>query len=97
MSLLEAMAWGLAPICTSIGSIPEYIEDGVNGLLVRPGAVQELAEKIERLVLDGNLRAQLGRGARATVEPLDVAVYAQRVSKLYRMAAPTVVTASTSQ
>jgi glycosyltransferase involved in cell wall biosynthesis len=96
MSLLEAMAWGLAPICTPIGSIPEYIEDGVNGLLVRPGDVEELAEKIERVVLDGNLRAQLGQRARATVEPLDVDVYAQRVSKLYRMAAPTVVTASTS-
>jgi glycosyltransferase involved in cell wall biosynthesis len=96
MALLEAMAWGLAPICTPIGSIPEYIEDGVNGLLVRPGAVEELAEKIERVVLDSNLRAQLGRRARATVEPLDIDVYAQRVSKLYRMAAPTVVTASTS-
>ena len=96
MSLLEAMAWGLAPICTPIGSIPEYIEDGVNGLLVRPGAVADLAEKIERLVLDGNLRVQLGRRARATVEPLDVAVYAQRVSKLYRMVAQATVTASTS-
>jgi glycosyltransferase involved in cell wall biosynthesis len=97
MSLLEAMAWGLAPICTPIGSIPEYIEDGVNGLLVRPGAVEELAEKIERVVLDGNLRVQLGRRARATVEPLDIADYAQRVSKLYRMAAQAVLTASTSQ
>jgi glycosyltransferase involved in cell wall biosynthesis len=97
MSLLEAMAWGLTPICTPIGSIPEYIEDGVNGLLVRPGAVEELAQKIERVVLDGNLRVQLGSRARATVEPLDVAVYAQRVSKLYRMAAPAGVTASTSQ
>jgi glycosyltransferase involved in cell wall biosynthesis len=96
MSLLEAMAWGLAPICTPIGSIPEYIEDGVNGLLVRPGAVVDLAEQIERLVLDGNLRTQLARRARATVEPLDVAVYAQRVSKLYRMAAQAMVTASTA-
>jgi len=96
MSLLEAMAWGLAPICTPIGSIPEYIEDGVNGLLVRPGAVAELAQKIERVVLDGNLRGQLGRRARATVEPLDVAVYAQRVSRLYRMAAQATGTASTS-
>ena len=97
MSLLEAMAWGLAPICTPIGSIPEYIEDGVNGLMVRPGAVDELAQKIERVVMDSNLRAQLGRRARATVEPLDVAVYAQRVSKLYRMAAQAAVAASTSQ
>lgn len=97
MSLLEAMAWGLAPICTPIGSIPEYIEDGVNGLMVRPGAVDELAQTIERVVLDSNLRVQLGRRARATVEPLDVAVYAQRVSKLYRMAAQPAVAASTPQ
>jgi glycosyltransferase involved in cell wall biosynthesis len=97
MSLLEAMAWGLAPICTPIGSIPEYIEDGINGLLVRPGAIAELAESIERLVLDGNLRAQFGRRARATVEPLDVGVYAQRVSNLYRMTAQAAVSASTSQ
>jgi glycosyltransferase involved in cell wall biosynthesis len=96
MSLLEAMAWGLAPICTPIGSIPEYIVDGVNGLLVRPGEVTDLAASIERLVLDGNLRAQLGQRARATVEPLDVVVYAQRVSNLYRTAAQAMVTASTS-
>lgn len=97
MSLLEAMAWGLAPICTPIGSIPEYIEDGVNGLLVRPGAVEELAQRIERVVGDSKLRVQLGLRARATVEPLDVGGYAQRVSRLYRLAAQAEVTASTSQ
>ncbi len=37
MSLLEAMAWGLPPICTPVGSIPEYVVDGANGILVDAG------------------------------------------------------------
>lgn len=69
----------------------------MNGLLVRPGAVEELAERIERVVVDSKLRVQLGLRARATVEPLDVGGYAQRVSRLYRLAAQAEVTASTSQ
>jgi glycosyltransferase involved in cell wall biosynthesis len=84
MSLLEAMAWGLPPICTPVGSIPEYVVDGANGILVAPGAVLQLAEAIEKLVSQESERAHMGRLARATVEPLCVKQYSNRMCAVYR-------------
>lgn len=86
MSLLEAMAWGLPPICTPVGSIPEYVVDGQNGLLVQVGAIDELSAAITRLVCDPALRLALGRNARAAVEPLEVSIYAKRFATIYRRA-----------
>ena len=84
MSLLEAMANGLAPICTPVGSIPEFVRDGVNGLLVQPGDTDKLAAAIERLVRDRDARMRMARIARATVEPLSLTRYAQRLTSIYR-------------
>ncbi len=84
MSLLEAMANGLAPICTPVGSIPEFVRDGVNGLLVPPGDTDKLAAAIERLVRDRDARVRMARIARATVEPLSLTRYAQRLTSVYR-------------
>lgn len=87
MSLLEAMAWGLPPICTPVGSIPEYVVHGANGLLVTPAAVPELAAAIEKLVSQDAERAYMGRIARATVEPLCVQQYSNRMCAVYRSVA----------
>lgn len=84
MSLLEAMAWGLPPICTPVGSIPEYVIDGANGLLVPPAAVPQLAAAIEKLVSQDAERVHMGRLARATVEPLCVKQYSNRMCAVYR-------------
>jgi glycosyltransferase involved in cell wall biosynthesis len=87
MSLLEAMAWGLPPICTPVGSIPEYIVNGANGLLIAPGDVSQLAIAVEKLVLQEEDRVQMGRLARATVEPLCVKQYSDRMCAVYRSVA----------
>lgn len=84
MSLLEAMAWGLPPICTPVGSIPEYVIDGANGVLVPPGDVAQLTQAIENLVAQDEQRRYMGRLARATVEPLCVKQYSNRMCAVYR-------------
>lgn len=84
MSLLEAMAWGLPPICTPVGSIPEYVVNGANGILIAPGAVPQLTEAIEKLVSQETERTRMGRLARATVEPLCVQQYSNRMCAVYR-------------
>lgn len=83
MAMLEAMAWGLAPVCTPVGSIPELVDDGRDGLLVAPGDVPALARAIERLALEPALRAKLGAAARRRVEPLAIDVYARKLCALY--------------
>ena len=83
MSLLEAMAWGLPVITTAVGSIPEHVRNGVQGLLVQPGDVSELAGAIERIVMDDSLRVRMGEHARRAAEPLSVELYARRVAAIY--------------
>ncbi|NOY78568.1 MAG: glycosyltransferase family 4 protein [Calditrichaeota bacterium] len=48
--ILEAMAHRLPVIGTRVSGLPEVIIDHVTGLLVRPGAPEELAEAIEWLI-----------------------------------------------
>lgn len=83
MALLEAMAWGLAPVCTPVGAVPELVEDGASGLVVDPGDVPALAVALERLALDPALRARLGEAARARVQPLALERYIERLCGLY--------------
>ena len=65
---IEAGACRKAVVATRAGGIPEVIEDGVNGLLVKPGDVDELAERVARLIGDPALRARLGAAVRDRVE-----------------------------
>lgn len=46
MTLLEGMAAGKAVITTAVGSIPEFVEDGVNGAVLQPGDVDGIKEKL---------------------------------------------------
>jgi glycosyltransferase involved in cell wall biosynthesis len=68
MSILEAMSYGLSVISTYVGSIPELIQDGVNGYLIEPGDVETLYQKLKALVLDPELRMQMGSNGRLIIE-----------------------------
>ncbi len=57
--ILEAGRAGVPVIATRVGGIPEVINDGVNGLLVKSENVLDLKNKIEILVQDKNLRERL--------------------------------------
>lgn len=62
-SLLEAMIMGKPIIATSVGGIPEAIENGVNGLLVEPD-FNKIAESIELLLGNVDLAKNLGYNAK---------------------------------
>lgn len=52
LSMLEAMACRTAVITTPVGAIPEVIQDGVNGILVEPGNIEQLVKAISYLLSD---------------------------------------------
>ncbi|MCO6496706.1 MAG: glycosyltransferase family 4 protein [Chitinophagaceae bacterium] len=58
--LLEGMQHGLPLISTNEGGIPDIIEDGVTGFIVEKKNVHELADKLEKLILNKSLRTSMG-------------------------------------
>ena len=68
LSVIEAMALGKAVVASSLGAIPEIIDDGQDGLLFNSKDADDLAEKIVQLISDDELRKSLGRRARLKVQ-----------------------------
>lgn len=68
IALLEAMRAGKAIVATTVGGNSESITDGVEGLLVPPLEPIALADALEELLSDGELRTQLGQNARTRFE-----------------------------
>ncbi len=66
--LLEAAAAGKCRLAARVDGIPTVIEDGVDGLLVEPESVEQLAAKLEQLMGDPGLRVRLGDAARRRAE-----------------------------
>jgi glycosyltransferase involved in cell wall biosynthesis len=84
VSLLEAMALARPIVASRVGGIPEFVEDGVTGLLVEPRDPSALAGAIVRVLRDHALAGALGRNGRALVrERYCIDVMVRRVEDLY--------------
>jgi len=66
-TLLEAMGAGLPVVATNIPSIACVVDNNKDGLLVQPGSPYQLAESINRLLSDKELRIKLGMSAREKI------------------------------
>lgn len=64
LGIVEAMSYGCPIVATSVGGIPEIIEDGNNGLLCPSRDPDCLATKVRMLIEDKDLRMSLGEAAR---------------------------------
>ncbi len=58
----EAFLAGLPVVASRIGGIPELVNDGVNGLLFRPGDAEDLGRALARLAREPDLLPTLHRG-----------------------------------
>lgn len=62
--LFEYMAMGKAIVCSGMDQMAEVLKEGETALLSKPGDEIDLAEKIEQLIINPELRKQLGMAAR---------------------------------
>jgi len=84
LSVLEAMAAGLPVVATDVGDVSRAVAEGVTGHVVPVQAPEKLADALEHLLTDPDLRRQMGEAGRARVVGMFSAdVTAARVSALY--------------
>lgn len=67
MSLLECMSFGLVPVVTDVGSISEYVENEVNGLLIKTRDAASIVTAIDRLLHDRSALQRMSAAAQHTV------------------------------
>lgn len=84
LSIVEALACGLPVVASSVGGIPEIINDGVNGFLVKTNTCQEFAKTVSLLEQDENLRLKMaGEAEKSVVEKYTLERCAERYIEYY--------------
>jgi glycosyltransferase involved in cell wall biosynthesis len=69
MVMIEAMSCGLPAVCFDFKCGPrDIITEGKNGLVVKDGDIDGLAEAIVKLMKDDELRKRMGENAKKVVE-----------------------------
>ncbi len=88
-SLLEAAACGRPMVATDVSGCREIVHEEVTGLLVPARDAERLAEALERLARDRDLRRRLGAAARDLVErELSEELVVAQTMALYRSLVP---------
>jgi len=79
---IEAMQWGLPVISSDKGAIPDIVKDGINGFIVNPHNISQMAERVLRLIRNPDLRHTMGKaGRRLYEENYSLAAYNRNVKK----------------
>ncbi|MHA1875448.1 MAG: glycosyltransferase family 4 protein [Promethearchaeota archaeon] len=82
LATLEAVASGLAILATKVNGTEELIKHGYNGFFIKRDP-RDIAEKINLLIKEENLRKQMGKNARKTAEKYSWDIIAERTLKIY--------------
>lgn len=82
--LLDAMILNVPIIASNVGGIPDIIKDHKTGLLIQPNSPEALAEAIEALYLDADLRKKLVSGAEEFVKNYSPEVMTGKYLSLYK-------------
>jgi len=61
--LVTAYSFAKPVVASRVGCLTDYVEDGISGFLVNPADVENLAEAIVHLLMNDNLRHQMGSNA----------------------------------
>ena len=79
--LVEARANSLPVIATTVGGIPTSVTDGVDGILVPPKDSDAIAQALDRVIEDGELRRSLIRNGLRSAREMTVDRFADVVEE----------------
>jgi glycosyltransferase involved in cell wall biosynthesis len=83
IALLEAMSLGIPAVVTSVGGLPEVVEDGQQGYLVPPRDPRALAARISELLVDEQTRSEMGGRAAQRAAGFDIRNSVRRAETIY--------------
>lgn len=85
LAILEALAHGVAVVCTPVGEIPHTLRDGVQACFVRPGDAASIAQGLARVLDDAAYRTTLEEGGRALwQQAFSLPRFASRVAAIHQ-------------
>ncbi len=84
LAALEGSASGRAVVASLVGGLPEIVIGGETGLLIQPMDPRALANSLDRLIQNANLRTTLGAAARRRArDSFGMDAYGARLSAIY--------------
>jgi glycosyltransferase involved in cell wall biosynthesis len=85
ISVWEAMSMGKAIVSTHVGDVAKFIKNGISGYIVPTKNALAMAEKVELLIENENLRKKMGGNARKiAAKNLDVDICTKKQAEFYR-------------
>lgn len=85
MAVLEAMSSGVPVLSSRLEGISAVLMEEKEGLLARPGDVENFSKQLRRLKESPELRRQLGTAARAkALDQFSASVTADKIENIYR-------------
>ena len=84
MSLLECMSYGVVPVVTPVGSIPEVVENGENGIFISVKDSDSIVKGIRNLHDNRNMVKRLGEKALDTIfKRFSPQAYVKKLNEIY--------------
>jgi glycosyltransferase involved in cell wall biosynthesis len=86
VALLEASQESLPLIASDTGGVPEIVRSGYNGILVRPGDANDLANAIRTLHGDSELRTRYGMNSKERLKTVfSIELIEKQIDEIYTM------------
>lgn len=82
-TILEAMAAGIPIVASEIGGIPEMVQDGINGFLIRPRDAEALAEKILQILENSDLAQKFSQNSLERIKEFSLEKMVEQTQKQY--------------
>ncbi len=84
-TIIEAMMAGLPVVATSVGGVPELVENNKTGFLVPSDNPEKMAEAIDRLLENKELRIKMGKeGQRKALKEFTLERMIAQTQNLYQ-------------